>query len=115
MATVFLSNAVVSLQEDWLCDNSEFFRACLRGGWKETATKAVHLEYVQGEDFLLLMEVMEVLLGPSSVNTRRQFEKAADRAISFLPASLPLTTFARLVRLADFLLMTDLHSFLRRV
>ncbi|KAK2038231.1 hypothetical protein LZ31DRAFT_570255 [Colletotrichum somersetense] len=115
MADVLLSNAIVSVQEDWLCENSEFFTVCLRGGWKETITKAVHLEYVDGQTFLLLVEVMEVVLSSPDINTRRHFDKASDCVISLLPASQPLTTFARLVRLADYLLMTDLHNFLRRV
>ncbi|KAK1585614.1 uncharacterized protein LY79DRAFT_261730 [Colletotrichum navitas] len=115
MADIFLSNAIVSVQEDWLCDNSEFFRVCLRGGWKETTTKAVHLEHVDGETFLLLVEVMELMLSSPNINIRHHFEKASDCVISFLPDSQPLTAFARLVRLADFLLMTNLYFFLRRV
>ncbi|EFQ31271.1 uncharacterized protein GLRG_06415 [Colletotrichum graminicola M1.001] len=115
MADVVLSNAVVSVQEDWLCDNSEFFRVCLRGGWKETITKAVHLEHVDAQTFLLLVEAMEVVLNSPDIKIRHHFEKASDRVISFLPDSQPITAFSRLVRLADFLLMTNLYFFLRRV
>ncbi|KDN70725.1 hypothetical protein CSUB01_12451 [Colletotrichum sublineola] len=114
MAEIFLSNAIVSVQEDWLYDNSDFFRVCLRGGWKETITKAVHLEHVDGQTFLLLVEVTEVMLGSPNIKARRDYEKASNEAIALLPAFQPLTTFARLVRLADFRLMTDLYFFLRR-
>ncbi|KAK1984568.1 hypothetical protein LZ30DRAFT_426948 [Colletotrichum cereale] len=115
MADIFLSNAVISIQEDWLCDNSEFFRVCLRGGWKETVTKAVSLDHVDGQVFLLLVEITEVVLSSPDTKARHHYNKASDCVISLLPASQPLTTFTQLLRLADFLLMTDLYCFLRRV
>ncbi|KZL86292.1 hypothetical protein CI238_09132 [Colletotrichum incanum] len=115
MAAIFLQNAVVSVQEDWLCDNSDFFKVCLRGGWKETVTKTVFLEQVDGHVFLLLVEVTEVMLNTPGANARQNYEKVSDRVIALLPDSHRLTTFARLVRLADFLLMDNLHYFLRRV